>query len=128
MNVILAVFNLIPIPPLDGSALIERCLPALGTAHYYQLRMGFLIVVLLLVFVDKTRLSTVLGDIENWYFASGLSDRVPALDAASDAGAGRQQPDGPLARRRVTAATALALWAPLSSRPGTTPGSAVSSR
>ena len=45
VNIILAAFNLIPIPPLDGSALIERLLPVSALPTYYQLRMGFMIVV-----------------------------------------------------------------------------------
>jgi Zn-dependent protease len=69
VNLILAVFNLIPVPPLDGSALVERALPASALPTYYQLRMGFLIVVVVLVLVNKTFLSNVFGDIENWYFA-----------------------------------------------------------
>ncbi len=60
VNVILAIFNLIPIPPLDGSALIERALPASALPTYYQLRMGFMVVVLLVVFLDHNLLSSIL--------------------------------------------------------------------
>ena len=67
VNIILAVFNLIPIPPLDGSALIERLLPVSALPTYYQLRMGFMIVVLLLVVFDQNLLSSILGHVENWY-------------------------------------------------------------
>ena len=67
MNITLGVFNLIPIPPLDGSALLERALPASALPTYYQLRMGFMVVVLLLVFFDQSLLSRLLGDVENWY-------------------------------------------------------------
>ena len=49
VNVFLAVFNLIPIPPLDGSALIERMLPVSALPTYYQLRMGFIVLVLFFV-------------------------------------------------------------------------------
>jgi Zn-dependent protease len=51
-NVILAAFNLIPIPPLDGSAVIERVLPRAWWPKYLQLRQysfGLLIIVVLLV-------------------------------------------------------------------------------
>lgn len=67
VNITLGVFNLIPIPPLDGSALLERALPASALPTYYQLRMGFMVVVLLLVFFDQSLLSRLLGDVENWY-------------------------------------------------------------
>ena len=54
-NVILAVFNLIPIPPLDGSALIERVLPRQWWPRYLQLRQysfGLLFLVVFLVPLD----------------------------------------------------------------------------
>jgi Zn-dependent protease len=67
VNVVLAVFNLIPIPPLDGSALLERFLPASLLPGYYRLRFFFIIVVLLLVFFKQGALSSVLGHFTNWY-------------------------------------------------------------
>ena len=67
VNVVLAVFNMLPIPPLDGSALVERLLPVSALPAYYRMRMGFMVVVLLLVFLDQNLLSRILGDVENWY-------------------------------------------------------------
>ena len=51
-NVILAAFNLIPIPPLDGSAVIERFLPRSWWPRYMHLRqysMGVLLILVLLL-------------------------------------------------------------------------------
>ena len=51
VNLILAVFNLLPIPPLDGSAVIERFVPVRHLPRYYELRaraLPFLMVALIL--------------------------------------------------------------------------------
>lgn len=52
INVILAAFNLIPLPPLDGSAVVERLLPAAWWPAWLKMRqwsMGVLILLVLLV-------------------------------------------------------------------------------
>ena len=52
INVILAAFNLLPLPPLDGSAVVERLLPARWWPTWLKVRrwsMGVLILVVLLV-------------------------------------------------------------------------------
>jgi Zn-dependent protease len=51
INVILAAFNLIPLPPLDGSAVVERVLPRQWWPQYLRLRQysfGLLLIVVLL--------------------------------------------------------------------------------
>jgi Zn-dependent protease len=58
-NVVIAVFNLIPIPPLDGSALVERILPAAALPGYYRLRPYAMLFVLALVLFDQGLLSSL---------------------------------------------------------------------
>lgn len=48
-NVVLATFNLLPIPPLDGSALVERLLPARWWPAWLQLRRYSMLVLLLVM-------------------------------------------------------------------------------
>ena len=50
VNLFLAVFNLLPIPPLDGSALVERALPREWLPHWYRFRPYGFLVLFLLVF------------------------------------------------------------------------------
>jgi len=40
VNVLLAAFNLLPFPPLDGSALVERLVPQRYIGSYYALRQS----------------------------------------------------------------------------------------
>ena len=49
LNLVLAIFNLIPIPPLDGSRVVMGLLPAKLAYQYIQLeRFGFIIIVIML--------------------------------------------------------------------------------
>jgi Zn-dependent protease len=50
VNLLLGLFNLLPIPPLDGSALIERVLPQDWLPTWYRLRPYGILVLLGLVF------------------------------------------------------------------------------
>ncbi len=51
LNLILAAFNLLPIPPLDGSHVLANFLPRKLAYSYMSLaRFGFLILIVLLVF------------------------------------------------------------------------------
>ena len=50
INLLLGLFNLLPIPPLDGSALIERVLPADWLPAWYRFRPYGILVLFALVF------------------------------------------------------------------------------
>jgi len=55
LNLVLAFFNLIPIPPLDGSRLLYHFLPPALGARYRSLdRFGFLLVMVLVYFFGDT--------------------------------------------------------------------------
>lgn len=67
LNLLLAVFNLIPLPPLDGSHLLYHALPAsVGTRYRAIGRFGFLPLLLLLFFAPG--LVTLLLTPATWGF------------------------------------------------------------
>jgi len=68
VNLVLAVFNLLPIPPLDGSAIIERFVPNRHLGRYYHFRaraMPFFIIAYI-VYSLAFR-GNLLGTVENWW-------------------------------------------------------------
>jgi Zn-dependent protease len=67
VNVIIAAFNLIPIPPLDGSAVLERLLPRQLLPGYYRLRQLSMVLVLILVFVAPGVLSVIFDHALTWW-------------------------------------------------------------
>ncbi len=57
INLILACFNMIPIPPLDGSHILEYFLPpALAEKYAYFQRYGFILLMLLIFFTPFFRI------------------------------------------------------------------------
>jgi Zn-dependent protease len=58
-NVFIAAFNLIPIPPLDGSAVVERLLPASALPGYYRMRSYSMFIVLFIVLFEPGILSSL---------------------------------------------------------------------
>jgi Zn-dependent protease len=69
-NLLLAVFNLIPIPPLDGSAIVEFFVPRSKLGSYYQFRaraMPFVMVFVFLAFWVFHFGNSALVDLENWW-------------------------------------------------------------
>ncbi|MGI5911477.1 MAG: site-2 protease family protein [Syntrophomonadaceae bacterium] len=59
INIVLAVFNLIPVPPLDGSKILAGLLPDCGTRLLYNLEAYGPIMLLLLIMTGAT--SKILG-------------------------------------------------------------------
>ncbi len=55
-NVVLALFNLIPVPPLDGSRILAACLPGRSGWFIYEMERFGMIFVAILVFSGGTRL------------------------------------------------------------------------
>jgi Zn-dependent protease len=67
VNVIIAAFNLIPIPPLDGSAVLERLLPTSLLPGYYRLRQLSMVLVLVVVFWAPGVLNVIFDHALNWW-------------------------------------------------------------
>lgn len=68
VNVLLAVFNLLPIPPLDGSAMIERVLPHSWWPTWLKFRQYGFGVLLLLFFVIPGALDRVFNPAIDFWF------------------------------------------------------------
>jgi len=68
VNVFLAAFNLIPIPPLDGSAVVERLLPLKWWPQYLRIRQYSMLLVFFLVFSVRGALDHVFNPaIDLWF-------------------------------------------------------------
>ena len=67
VNVTLAVFNVLPIPPLDGSVLVERLLPQRALPTWWKVRRYSMVALLLLVLLDPNLLSRVFLPAERWW-------------------------------------------------------------
>lgn len=52
INVVLAIFNLIPIPPIDGSAVVERFMPKSWVNGWSSLRKYGLLILIAIVLLD----------------------------------------------------------------------------
>jgi Zn-dependent protease len=61
VNVVLAAFNLLPIPPLDGSSVVERFLPRRFLRGWSKLRQYAMPLVLGVVLLFPRALGTVFG-------------------------------------------------------------------
>jgi hypothetical protein len=99
VNLFLGLFNLLPIPPLDGSSLIERVLPATWLPQWYKVRpYGLLVLFLgcfgagvisefLDPFINHSRLPMTMRRSGGW---------ADARDAGAKSTKRRRSPVGPL--------------------------------
>lgn len=71
INLWVACFNMLPVPPLDGSALVERLLPSSWWPGYLRVRPYGLIIILgallLMSWVHVYPLASVFQHIETWW-------------------------------------------------------------
>jgi Zn-dependent protease len=73
VNVTLAVFNLLPIPPLDGSAVIARFLPKDMQQGWEQIRRYGMVVLIIVVLLRPALLASLFNPAINlWLRAFGL--------------------------------------------------------
>ncbi len=69
INVVLAVFNLIPLPPLDGHHLVTAMFPRTVGFYYSIARYGMIILIGVIYLLNQTGiLSTVVSGIMNLFF------------------------------------------------------------
>jgi Zn-dependent protease len=76
INLTLAVFNLLPIPPLDGSKILQSFLPLRWHPYIWRLEANptyAIVAMLLLLTVFRQPLGSFLGLVRTWFFdAFGL--------------------------------------------------------
>ncbi|WP_104991058.1 site-2 protease family protein [Deinococcus sp. NW-56] len=67
VNIVLAVFNLIPIPLLDGSRILGALVPSLGRslAQFEAQPFSFLIV-MLFIFLAREPIEQIIGTVQGW--------------------------------------------------------------
>jgi Zn-dependent protease len=69
-NIVLGVFNLIPCPPLDGAAVLERLLPARMLPEYYRIQPALMFLPFILILFFRNEWSQLITHVISWW--SGL--------------------------------------------------------
>jgi Zn-dependent protease len=72
VNLFMAAFNLIPIPPFDGSALLERLVPRAHLDRYFAIRARALpFALLIMIIVLNTSLgASFFGHLQHWWYST----------------------------------------------------------
>ncbi|MDA8341920.1 MAG: site-2 protease family protein [Actinomycetota bacterium] len=66
-NLVLAVFNLVPCPPLDGAAVLERLIPARHLGDYYRLQPALMFLPFVLVLLFQHQWISLVQHLYNWW-------------------------------------------------------------
>jgi Zn-dependent protease len=66
-NIVLGVFNLIPCPPLDGAAVLERFIPARLLPEYYRIQPALMFLPLILILLFRNEWNSFINQIINWW-------------------------------------------------------------
>jgi Zn-dependent protease len=69
-NLVLAVFNLIPCPPLDGASVLERFIPVRLLPDYYRLQPMLMFLPFILILMFRNEWGRLLAHLITWW--SGL--------------------------------------------------------
>ncbi|MGA3148115.1 MAG: site-2 protease family protein [Acidimicrobiales bacterium] len=69
-NVVLGIFNLIPCPPLDGAAVLERFIPARMLPEYYRIQPLLMFLPFVLILLFRNEWAQLIDHVITWW--SGL--------------------------------------------------------
>jgi Zn-dependent protease len=67
INIVLAVFNLIPIPLLDGSRILGALVPSLGRSlAQFEAQPFSFVIVMLFILIARDPISGIIGSVQRW--------------------------------------------------------------
>lgn len=68
-NIVLALFNLIPCPPLDGAAVLERMLPSRYLPGYWNLQPFLMFLPFILILLFRNEWSWLINHVFAWWLS-----------------------------------------------------------